>query len=246
MKKNISISEEELHEIEKFLSGELQGQSLSDFENRLVADAEWNEKVQTVKLTLLGIKEATLSAGLRKNQSQKNDAVVRNVSSGRRNFFLIISGVAASLLFVALLWVAGVFDSHNQKLFSKYYFPDAGLITSMGVADNYDFDVAMIDYKSGNYKAAIAKWTGMLKGNEGNDTLNYFLGSSYLALDKTEKAITCFEEVIKNQNSVFLYDAHWYLGLAFLKEGRVEDAVGQIKLSNNTQKEELLKKLEHE
>lgn len=244
MNTHITISDEEFGEIAQFLSGELKEPALSAFRENLTREADLSDKVEVVRLTLLGIKEAALSDDLKKWRLAGGETVIKRISSNRKWLFATLAGVAAMLvLILTFMWMKGKFRNNDEKLFSRFYHADAGLITSMGVSDSYDFDVAMIDYKSGNYTSAIAKWEGLLRSNEGNDTLNYFLGSSYLAMDKPKQAAIYFEKVIHAGGGVFINDGHWYLGLALLKEGDKAAAIRHIEMSQNSQKEKLLKEL---
>ena len=128
-------------------------------------------------------------------------------------------------------------------MYAKYYIQDAGLMTAMGVSENYNFDKAMIDYKTGDYEKAIDAWQKLLLTNPANDTLHYFIGSAYMALDRPARALMNFEWVLKSANSNFKTDAYWYAGLALLKQGELEKASNYIRLSDNPKKDELLKRM---
>lgn len=242
MNNNTPISDEEFELIEQYLSEKLEGDALSGFQKRLVNDAAWQEKVKAVKLTLIGIREVALKKELKNISLTGPQAIVRPIQ--KRSLGWALAGVAASLLVVFIsLAISGAFKKNSAKLFAEFYNPDSGLITSMGVTDTYDFDVAMIDYKSGKYSQAIEKWQELMKGHEDNDTLNYFTGSGYLALGNISKAIPYFERVIKKNESVFFHDAQWYLGLALIKDGKKSEAMPHIAASDNELRERLLQKL---
>ncbi len=244
MKNNISISDEELIIIEQFLTGKLAGQDLEAFQEKLSVDTGWQKKVEWVKLTILGIKEVALSEELKKVKLNHSTAIIRNISRKRIALIASLSAVAISLSVVFLsIWASGVFKKSNEKLFAKFYTPDSGLMTAMGVTDSYDFDVAMINYKSGEYEKAIKAWGSLREGHESNDTLNYFIGSSYLALNQAPQAVSYFEKVLEKKDGVFFYDTQWYLGLALIKSGKEKEAIPHITLSKNPLKEELLKRL---
>ncbi len=131
----------------------------------------------------------------------------------------------------------------EEKLFSAYYKPDPGLISAMSTTDNYTFDRAMIDYKTGSYDSAIKAWETLLAAKPDNDTLNYFIGSAWLAKEDGEQAIPYFKKVIVLPGSYFKHDAYWYTGLALLKQKKVKEAVSFIRQSAHEQKDALLLKL---
>lgn len=155
---------------------------------------------------------------------------------------------AASVIIIAALGALLYFNSStsDSKLFSNYYKPDPGLIGTMSVSDNYLFDHAMIDYKTGEYAKAISTWESLLKTHPVNDTLNYFLGSAYLAINNSTKALGYFKIVTNQQESYFYKDACWYMGLALLKDDKKKEAISFIEKSNHQNKEKLLLKLKDE
>jgi tetratricopeptide (TPR) repeat protein len=116
----------------------------------------------------------------------------------------------------------------------------------MGENDNYDFYEAMVDYKTGNYKMAINKWEKQLLAKPENDTLNYFLGSAYLAINKQEKAIDFFETISSDSNSIFKDDSYYYMALAQIRNMRIIDAKKSLLKSNHPKSQELLLKLKSE
>ena len=108
---------------------------------------------------------------------------------------------------------------------------------------NFEFYDAMVNYKQGDYKVAIKKWTALLENNAVNDTLNYFLGMAYLANKNEKVAIPLFKTVTKNRNSYFKNDAYYYLGLAYLKSGNVQLAKKNLTFSTLDNSKSLLSEL---
>ena len=147
---------------------------------------------------------------------------------------------------VILMAVAGFwwFDTpQNEQLYSEYFTPDPGLPTVMSTSDNYDFYDAMVDYKQGKYIMAIEKWETLQSNNVKNDTLDYFLGVAYLAYKNQKNAIPFLEKSTQNSDFPLLNDAYYYLGLAYLKDGNIEKARANFKLSNYEESKMLLKEL---
>ncbi len=65
-------------------------------------------------------------------------------------------------------------------------------MSAMGIGDNYLFNKAMLDYKTGNYKKAIDEWSKLKTSMPQNDTLNYFLGAAQQADGNSAAAIASF------------------------------------------------------
>jgi predicted Zn-dependent protease len=76
-----------------------------------------------------------------------------------------------------------------------------------------------------------------------NDTLQFFLGASHLALKKADPAISYFDAVARNENSNFQKDAIWYLGLTYILVGKDDSAVEVLQKSQDPQAVELIKEL---
>lgn len=239
MKPNLNISDAEWEEIELFLSGKLEPSAEAIFKNKISEDGSFEKKVAHVRQVILGIREAALSSELRNVPLSGHHHLATRKPSGKKFFIGWMSGAAAAIVILALLYF-GLFKKSEEKLFAKYYYPDSGLISTMGASDKYAFDVAMIHYKSGQYQKAIEAWKALLKPGISNDTLNYFMGNAYLAMDETQQSISYLTEVTKDTASVFRKDAEWYLGLAFLKSGKKDEAINHIAQSENEKKEELL------
>lgn len=242
--KNIHITEEEYQEIEDFLSGNMPPEKTESFAHRVDNDQEWREKVRMVKLTTTAIREKALEGELKRIHLRESS---RSGFSGRKKsrviLFTLLAAAAIITFFLVSPIVTHLFISDNERLFSQYYQPEAGLITAMGVSETYEFDRGMIDYKMGKYEEANRRWLELLKDNKNSDTLNYFIGSGYLAMGKAAQSVDFFKVVLQTKESAFYNDANWYLGLALLDMGRKEEAVQYIAASDNEQKEKLLSDL---
>ena len=114
----------------------------------------------------------------------------------------------------------------------------------MSSSNNFPFYDAMVNYKQGEYAIAISKWEKIEQKSPDNDTINYFLGVAYLAHQNVEKAVPYLSKTINNSNSVFLEDAYFYLGLAYLKSDKKEKAKQAFQKSKSEKSQEILKRLD--
>lgn len=243
LKNNLIISEEEWEEIEDFLRGTLPAEAKERILQRINEDSEFSDKVTHVRLLTIGIREAALEADLEQISLTGEKAELPHIPGYRKKYYFGWVAAAAIVVFVIGLAYFNIFESKESKLFSEYYYPDSGLVSSMGVSDNYDFDVAMIDYKSGKYNQSVIAMKKLLHSNLNNDTLNYFIGNSFLAMGKTDSAISYLRVVAGNNRSAFAKDANWYIGLAYLKLKDQLKAASYISQSGNVKKDELLKRI---
>ena len=235
-----NIPQADLETIEKYLSKELSAEEEKSFEQRLPGDPALQQKVNEVRLLSVGIQEAILTETLRDFHKTLQDRKPASVIIMAKRF-----AVAAAIFIPLLLgvWFWGFKKNAGEKLFEAYFTPDPGLATTMGVADNYEFEKAMVDYKTGNYQLAISNWEKLRKLKPDNDTLDYFIGAALLAGKEPAKSIACFDKVIASGKKGFLNEAYWYKGLALLGEGRKEEAMIELKKTVHDQKEALIKEL---
>lgn len=246
MNTNDKISKELLETIERYLNGKLSSQELRDFERLLDLDEEFRVQVDDVRTMLLGVEAQSLKEQLDEFH-QEIPISKKTITPQQKTRFLRYSQFAAA---AAILIAVGGFwffsTSNNERLYSKYFEPDPGLPTTMSSTNNYDFYDGMVKYKYGNYDLAISKWKALIAQTPENDTLNYFLGVAKMVNKNTAEAIPFLEHAIEAPDDfVFLNEAYYYLGLAYLKEGNIELAKKNFSLSKIKEARELFTKLDH-
>ena len=239
------IPQDQMEEIDRFLSNEMTAEEEARFRDRLSQDPKLQQYTNEMKWLTLGIQEAALESKMadfhRQLEKKGNGA---HHSGGRVMTMGRWLAAASVLLVVAFAAYFFTRDNNNAgTLYSNYYQPDPGLVTAMGSTDSYEFDRAMIEYKTGNYKNAINAWQALSKKDAANDTLNYFLGSAYLAENNVDSARMYFLKVTAQPSSFFARDANWYLGLIEINKGNTESAKAYIEKSDHSKKDLLLEQL---
>ena len=236
------ISQEQQEAFERLLLDQMTAEEKASFMKKLNADSMLKKQFEEFKELFFAVEEA----GLRNSMESFHTtfkAGDRETTATKNKFYWL--QIAASILIVLSLGVwFFVKPSPNEKLFQHYFTVDPGLPTVMGTTNNYDFYEAMVDYKQGKYDIAIRKWEKLLLENQHNDTVNYFLGSAYLAKGNANKAIGFFKTTLHTDTSIFSKEAHYYLALGALKNNNTEQAIQHLKMVANEKSEELLKKLQ--
>lgn len=234
---------EEQDLFERYLLDGMNAQERTDFESQLQSNSNFNTKFLEFKELFQTIEEEGLRSKL--NDFHKNLEVAAQTKPLHTGTYPLFFRVAATI--AILIALGGILyfyiPNSNERLFNAYFTPDPGLPTVMGNSDNYDFYEAMVDYKQGNYETALQKWENLLPQKMDNDTLNYFLGSAYLANDEPSKAIPYFDHVLGNTQPAFQSEAAYYKGLAHLKNNEVEAALKSLEQTSNEKGRELAKKL---
>lgn len=247
MNRDLDISQQELETIEQFIFQQMKDEESAAFTKKLHTDLALQHKLETVRLLLVGIQEAELEKKLDEFHNSLHLLKKNQIQRLSQTFALKKWLVAASVLVIVGLGSLLFFNqkTNEKKLFAAYFQPEPGLISAMGASDNYLFDRAMVDYKVGDYNAALKTWESLLTSNPESDTLNYFIGSAWLMKKKEETAIAHFKKVIANENSTFRNDALWYTGLALLKSKRKSEALGFIEKAEHENKASLLRELKN-
>ncbi|MCO5248033.1 MAG: hypothetical protein M9887_03670 [Chitinophagales bacterium] len=237
-----NITDEELELIDKFLDEKLtEGESV-DFHNRWESEPDFKKKVREVRLASMAIAEAMLEVEMQKFQPQPTSfEEKRKLFSHRFRLLTIIVSLVLVVVISKIISYTKV--PYNIRLYKQYFQPDPGLMTTMGNTDKYDFEKAMIEYKEGKYQSAIDAW--LLLGNldPQNDTIAYFIGAAYQAIEKMDEAQKYLYKVLENPQSVFYKDANWYLGLIAIQKNDKVAAIRYLETSENDKAQKLIEGL---
>ncbi len=234
-------SQQEFERIERYLTGMMKPEEQAAFENALKTDTSLKQQVEEVSLLIRAVEERSL----RNKLDEFHEEITAKGSNVKSIRPWIKYVVAASVVFLIGLgiWLLSGQKNRNEKLFAQYFKPDPGLITPMSTTSNYEFYRGMVDYKQGKYREAIERWNPLLEREPENDTLNFYLGVSFLAKDETGKAIAYLSKTVHYPNSIFISEAWYYLGLAHLKAGNSEEAIRSFKKSDLENSRLILKEI---
>ncbi len=234
------LSQEQQERFERFLMDRMDPAERARFLKALDSDTDLALRFDDFKTLFRAVEEDAL----RNNLEDIHDQVTRTPTRIQRPKFNYMRMAAT----VAVLIALGIFflnrKSANERLYDTYFTPDPGLPTVMGTTDNFAFYDAMVNYKQGQYKTAIGKWEKLLATKPRNDTLNYFLGSAYMADGETPKAIPFFEHALQTTNSVFTNDILYYLAMAKLKQNDRSGALEHLMECASENCRELISEIE--
>jgi tetratricopeptide (TPR) repeat protein len=239
MKHAYDIPADELELIEDYLRDEMSPAQSVWFKEKMSTDSDWFKKINEVKLVQTGITELSLQNRLDsfhdeiKSSPAKTSPVLRMITRW---------AVAASVLIIISVsfWLLTTGKDQEEKLYSRYFKPDPGLMTAMGSTDNYIFEKGMVEYKNEEYRKAIETWDTLFAKSPANDTLQYFMGAAQQASGNDEQAKKHLQVIASKNDSPFFHDACWYLGILLLKQKQTTEATRYIKQSNYPEAVKLL------
>lgn len=221
---------EQFEKIENYLHKQLSKEKEKEFEKELSENKALRNRVEEIKLMISALEKQGMMEKinqfhkntLRSNPKTKNRKTPKVISLPRSIPYM----VAASVLILTGVGLFRLFSPslHHERIYNEFFEPDPGLITPMSARSNYIFYDGMIDYKLKDYEQAIARWEDLKGSFSGSDTLNYFLGVAHLALENEDTAIEYLTKALETPDNEFIDETKYYLGLAFLKQGKLEKA----------------------
>lgn len=214
-----------------------------EFETKLKEDADFRSEVEDIRSLLFGIETQALKEKLDEFHKDLPKQMNTEPTASKVRFlqFRKIAVAAIIILGSVSFWYFN--GSSDEQLYDTYFKPDPGLPTTMSSSDDFAFYDAMVNYKQGDYKTAIKKWEVLEQKKPKNDTLTYFLGVANLANKNTSEAIGYLNTTVEKSNSIFIEDAYYYLGMAYLKTKNFEQAKKFLNLSNMDNAKKVLSKI---
>lgn len=237
MKDNSNITQELLETVERYYNNTMSDQERNDFERRLHNEPQFKLLVEDIKTLILGVENQSLKEQL--DTFHKDIPETNHKTSS--SFFSLRKLAAAAVIVFAISGFWWFSTPQHERLYSSHFTPDPGLPTAMSGDSNFEFYDAMVNYKQGDFETAIEKWDAI---HPKGDTLNYFLGVAHLANQDQDQAIPFLKKSIDNPKFPLINDAHLYLGLAYLKEGKIELAKKNLILSNIKKSKDILSELD--
>ncbi|GAB5398876.1 MAG: hypothetical protein Aureis2KO_04610 [Aureisphaera sp.] len=239
------ITQELFETIEGYLQGTLSDAKKIEFEGSLHNDPKLQQKVDDIKTLLSGIETAAFKEKMNDfhdTLGAQNTLVSETPEKSNRGKRYLIAGIAASAAILAMLYFGSPNNNSTEALFNRNFQPDPGLPTTMGATNDFSFYDAMVDYKKGDFASAITKWEALPEGTKG-DTLTYFLGVAQLAHESEAQAIDYLKGLSQKPDNPFGTETYYYLGMAYLKQGDVENAKKALSSSGTTQALKVLAEL---
>jgi hypothetical protein len=149
-------------------------------------------------------------------------------SSRFRRWYKVAAFVLAILgLIFAMHHIINQKTTKNEKLFSQYYSPyNLNANYRSAGENNKSLQKAYDAYAKKDFRLANEYFN---KLDELNSSVLFYKAISYIECGKLDQAADCLEKELKNSESIFKAQSHWYLALTFLKLNQSENACTHLK-----------------
>lgn len=241
-----NITQEQLELFERYINGEMSPAERLELDSKRNDDPIFEKHFQETKSMILGIESAAMINEM--NSFHEDMVPVRSLNTreeqtsttpslGKR---VMTWSIAATIILALGIFAFMNNESSSEKLFAKHFTPDPGLPTVMSTTSEYSFYDAMVNYKEEKYNLAIEKWESLLPTKPTNDTLNFYLGVSYLAEGNATRASQYLLETLKTNQSIFTDDAYYFAALSEIKQDNFEAAKKLLAQSDSKRSKVLL------
>ncbi|PLX10983.1 MAG: hypothetical protein C0598_09255 [Marinilabiliales bacterium] len=210
--------------IERYLDGQLKDGELWEFKIELEKNPEFARQVklqQEINETLSDTNKLKLRKQLHSsyNKTQRLQVVYQwkyQIAAAITILILIGGGLSSNL------FNNGSKQIDNYTIYTNNFNPDNSLFTvRSGNNDlNAELKVAVEAFNNEDYLRAIK----ILDGHKNNMAAKLYTGFSFMKLSDFDNAISNFNEVIENDNNLFIDQAEYNLALCYLAKDNSTEA----------------------
>lgn len=211
------MKNKDLEQLERYLLDRMSPEERVSFEELLKKNPELESKKKELEEVILAVEYGILADKLRQHSiSPQNENEAGTSEDSRRDPQRSATVrnlrpwlIAASVLFIGMIayFTISQWAPFRSAEMDRIFYNDPGLPTFMGETDRYEFFTGMVDYKSGNYREAVERWSQVK--DVGKDTVDYYIGMAWMNMNKWEKGKESLEKV--SEESAMKSLADWYL-----------------------------------
>ncbi|MCB2196650.1 MAG: tetratricopeptide repeat protein [Bacteroidetes bacterium] len=237
--------------IEKYIDGELEGKELLDFEQMLSTDSDIkNDYELSTQINNSIVEDDVMNLRETLDYMYSEEKAVKRIPTifTKRKFYY---AAASAALLIAAGGVAQRLlnpSMDSELVFEKYYQPYEVTVTYR--SGNTEVDRLLLNalefYEEKDYNQALVLFEEILANRKKDMAISLYSGISYMEEEKYQKATTSFNDIISDNDNLFIEQARWYLSMCYLKTeqlDKAEDALQQIIKQESYYKEQALKVL---
>jgi len=236
----MSISEEEFQLIVKYVEKDLSEHEQILFDKSLDTSPEFKEEVRVMEGLVAGVyanvrtnEFEDIKNAFEKFEEEDKKAETSPTKKGKVINLYKTIGIAASLTLILLVSYFVFFQSKvdHQEVYLSFYEPyPAYNLRSDGENENQ----GILNYRLNLYEKAIPFLIDAL-ASENNQRYQLLLANAYMNTGAYDKANNILKSLaMDDRDKIMQQNASWYIGLLYLKTGRIEEAKSEFsKLISN-------------
>lgn len=251
------MNEEKILAVARYLEGDMELQEKADFEISIGSDpelqgllAEYENVHQTLKMKIApSTADQQLLGTLSSLNQQYFKATAISAAVGKAPVILSLRpylkwmGVAAVLIIGLLVWAPW-----SAGLYEKYAISKEMSVVERGEGAQNNLEKAADFYNAGDYVSASGFLQKEYALHPENAMLAYYYSVSLIETGKVEEARKVLTEIY-NGESVFKYDAAYYMALSYVKQKNNQEAIIWLRkipsgTSNAVKAQTLIKELQ--
>jgi len=202
--------------ISQYLDGQLDDNARQQFEKRLETDADFATQFQDSA----NLEWAIRANAIKSRKEQLSQIELQPPANAKLRPLVILSSVAAVIAMLLLFWWFNQSPSLDQLYAQNIPQREAPSVRSSNPTDSL-LSLAHSAYNQARFAEASERYSALISDSNfvERQSLNVFLGLSYLQQKKTDAAISQFERVnaLSERENM-----DWYLVLAHLQQSDAE------------------------
>ena len=213
--------EENLEQVEQYLSGAMNEADQAAFEARLKDEAELQEDVAFMKL----LNKSGFNAGFKEEMDAFHEELFPEKEARLSTVRRWIPYAAAVLIFLSLaVYFLLSPQPAIEQLASDYFQPFPNYVSMRSIDMDENFSLGLKKYSLNQFDSAYYFLSQARVGDAYATDLAFYAGISSLALQKNDVAIASFSNLLQ-ERSKYDQQIRWYLALAYLGQGNVESCI---------------------
>lgn len=217
--------------IEKYIAGEMSSTEKRWFEKELEGNTKLRKEVELRRTTdKILMNKDIISLRSKLSEIEKSRSKTKRFTLPKVPVFYRYAAVITLLLAIGTITYQPWADMSNEQIISKYYniYEPPAAQRSASTESNILFTKALELYNTEDYEHAAILFSKVIENNPKDMQSMLLNGVANFENSKYPEAKESFNQVIDDNNNLFIDQAEWYLALCYIKTGESEKARFQL------------------
>lgn len=216
--------------IEQFLANEMSASERLAFERDLKSDPDLAEELKLAmridsaleREDIIDLRQKLLRV-IEANRQQPAEVPV--VRMHVRKWWYAAASVLVLCAVAATLFLQSPRNLSNDAIFSEFYNASNMVDQTRG---DQNLVEAVIKFQQKDFATASVLFKNILEKDHKNIAVMFYYGIANIETQQLNVATKAFEDIIAQNDNLFVEHAKWYLGLCYLKNNQNEKATDQF------------------